>query len=250
MDAKRPDRINREEGVRAETPEAGEGKKAGAPNGKGGAEFIFTDEEMAYAGEGGDMPRPESDGAPDAAGQAGDAGGGAFAGEPPDSEAIDGEILTDADGPGSLQESMEQLQDRFLRLNADFDNFRKRTQRDRQDWSRYASQHIIEKLLPVIDNMEAATAVTALTNAGQEAKSITDGFLMIQKQLTDALAQEGLIEIQALGEAFDPNIHDAVMAVAPKEGQKDNQVVSVLRKGYMFKDKVLRPAMVQVAKEG
>jgi molecular chaperone GrpE len=145
------------------------------------------------------------------------------------------------------QQEIDQLKDQLLRLNADFDNFRKRTLRDKQDWSRYASQSIAEKLLPVIDGLEAAGA--AVRGAGQETKSVAEGFLMIQKQLMDILNQEGLEEIPALDQNFDPNIHEAVMTVACTGDQEDNQIVMVLRKGYRYKDKVLRPAMVQVAKK-
>ena len=150
--------------------------------------------------------------------------------------------------PDGAIEDADQLNDRLLRLSADFDNFRKRTQRDKEEWSRYASQSIVEKLLPVVDSFDAAEIVTA--SVSQEAKHVADGFLMIQKQLADILTREGLSEIPALGEAFDPNVHEAVMMVSPEDGQADNQVVMVMRKGYMFKDKVLRPAMVQVAKDG
>lgn len=157
------------------------------------------------------------------------------------------EAAADGEGQRDPQEDMEQLRDQFLRLNADFDNYRKRMQRDREDWSRYASQSFMEKLLPVVDNLDAA--VSAMANVSQEVKTVAEGFLMIHKQLVEALNQEGLAEIPALGALFDPNIHEAVMTVRPGENEADGQVVMVIRKGYMFKDKVLRPAMVQVAKE-
>jgi len=92
-------------------------------------------------------------------------------------------------------------------------------------------------------------AAAAMADAGQDAASVAEGLQMIHRQLVDVLGQEGLTEIPALGEAFDPNVHEAVMAVSPGEGQRDNEVVMVMRKGYMFKDKVLRPSMVQVAKD-
>lgn len=161
--------------------------------------------------------------------------------------AVTGEILEDSEAGAKSQQEIEQLKDQLLRLNADFDNFRKRTSRDKQDWSRYASQTIVEKLLPVVDGLDAAAM--AVNSSGREAKSVAEGFLMIQKQLLDILGQEGLAEIPALDQEFDPNVHDAVMTVACTEDQKDNQIVMVLRKGYMYKDKVLRPSMVQVAKK-
>ena len=168
--------------------------------------------------------RPADDGAADVAGGVDDTGAG--------------------DDP---RVEIERLRSQYLRLNADFDNFRKRTQRDKQEWSRYASQDIVEKLLRVMDNFEAATG--AVTSGTADAANVTEGFLMIYKQLIDILSQEGLTEIPALGEPFDPNKHEAVMTVSPGAGQKDNEIVMVMRKGYMLKDKVLRPSMVQVAKD-
>ncbi|MCL2122186.1 MAG: nucleotide exchange factor GrpE [Clostridiales bacterium] len=170
----------------------------------------------------------------------------ATAGDDPDEEALNGEILEGAEEGEAERDDKEAIQNRYLRLNADFDNFRKRTQKEKEDWSRYASQRIVEKLLPVIDNLDAAAI--AVANAGEESRNVADGYLMIHKQLTDILSHEGLTEIPALDKSFDPNVHEAVMTVSLAEGQAENQVVVVLRKGYMFKDKVLRPAMVQVAK--
>ncbi|MEL7622334.1 MAG: nucleotide exchange factor GrpE [Clostridiales bacterium] len=161
--------------------------------------------------------------------------------------AVSGEVLEGPEADAKSQQEIEQLKDQLLRLNADFDNFRKRTSRDKQDWSRYASQTIVEKLLPVVDGLDAAAL--AVNSSGQEAKSVAEGFLMIQKQLLDILGQEGLAEIPALDQEFDPNVHEAVMTIACTGDQKDNQIVMVLRKGYMYKDKVLRPSMVQVAKK-
>ena len=161
-------------------------------------------------------------------------------------EILEGELCEPDEEPEPDREDVGEIKDRLLRLSADFDNFRKRTQKEQQDWRQYASQSMMEKLLPVMDNMDAAEA--AVLNASPEAKNVAEGFQMIHKQLMDILLQEGLSEILALGMPFDPNIHEAVMMVSPAEGQRENEVVAVLRRGYMFKDKVLRPVMVQVAK--
>ncbi len=151
------------------------------------------------------------------------------------------------DGGEEIKKELSQTKDQLMRLSADFDNFRKRTLRDREDWSRYAGESLIRKLLPVLDDMDHAAA--AVENSGEEGKRVGDGFLMIQKRLLDILNQEGLKEIEALGQEFDPVYHEAVMQAPPQEGEKDNQVLMVLRKGYMFKDKVLRASMVKVAKD-
>ena len=195
------------------------------------------EQEEAVGTEGAELDVDETvlDGTDDAADEDGAADG-------VDDAADEGGDATDAS-----QDDVEQLKDRLLRMNADFDNFRKRTQREKLEWGAYASQSMIEKLLPVADNMDAAMA--AVVGAGEEARNVADGFVMIYKQLMDVLTNEGLTEIPALGEAFDPNVHEAIMMTAREEGQADNEVVMVVRKGYMYKDKVLRPAMVQVAKD-
>ena len=146
----------------------------------------------------------------------------------------------------AIKKELAQTKDQLIRLSADFDNFRKRTLRDREDWSRYAGQNLVKKLLAVLDAMDHAAA--AVENAGEEGKRVGEGFLMIQKQLQDILTQEGLKEIEAVGREFDPIYHEAVMQAPAEEGQKDNEIVMVLRKGYMYKDKVLRASMVKVAK--
>ncbi len=194
------------------------------------------EKKIKTAGEAGEEVKEASAGCRD--------GAEAVAGE---AEAVSGEVLEESDAAAKAQQEIEQLKDQLLRLNADFDNFRKRTSRDKQDWSRYASQTIVEKLLPVVDGLDAAAL--AVSSSGQEAKNVAEGFLMIGKQLLDILGQEGLQEIPALAQEFDPNVHEAVMTVACTGDQQDNCIVMVLRKGYMYKDKVLRPSMVQVAKK-
>ena len=179
-------------------------------------------------------------------------------------EAVEGQVLSEAEiqaqdrqaaeksgeeaAAGSDQTALElaQTKDQLLRLSADFDNFRRRTQKDKEDWSHYAVQNMIEKFLPVLDGLDHA--MTAVESAGPETQKVLDGFMMIQKQFADILQQEGLKEIQALNQPFDPNFHEAVIHAAPAEGEEDNQVVMVLRKGYTFRDRLLRPSMVKVTK--
>ncbi len=142
---------------------------------------------------------------------------------------------------------LAQTKDQLLRLSADFDNFRKRTQKDKEDWSHYAVQNLLEKFLPILDGLD--NAIAAVGSAGPETQKVLDGFLMIHKQFSDILQQEGLKEIQALNQPFDPNFHEAVIHAAPEEGQADNQVVMVLRKGYTYRERLIRPSMVKVTKE-
>lgn len=146
-----------------------------------------------------------------------------------------------------LENELAQTKDQLLRLSADFDNYRKRTQKEKEDWARYAAQGLMEKMLTVIDGLDhASRSVEQLT---PEVQKVVEGFVMIQRQLLDILQQEGLKEIDACGQPFDPNFHEAVMQMPPANGEPDNQVIGVLRKGYMYRDRVLRPCMVQVAKE-
>ena len=137
-----------------------------------------------------------------------------------------------------LQEEKEQLDARFLRLQADFDNFRRRSRADNEEASRRAAAAVAEGLLPVLDNFERALS-------SMEDSADRQGVEMIMKQLQTALFNAGLAEIEAEGKDFDPNLHHAVSQVdAGEEGR--NKVIMVLQKGYTFNDKLLRAAMVQV----
>lgn len=137
-----------------------------------------------------------------------------------------------------LTEEKEQLDARFLRLQADFDNFRRRSRADNEEASRRAAAAVAEGLLPVLDNFERALAAMEDTADRQ-------GVELIMKQLQTALANSGLAEIEAEGKDFDPKLHHAVsQADAGEEGR--NKVIMVLQKGYTFNGRLLRAAMVQV----
>lgn len=142
---------------------------------------------------------------------------------------------------------LREAKERIIRLMADFDNFRKRVQREKEEWHQYSSMSFIEKLLPVIDNLERA--LENIDRHSEEVKGIFSGVAMTYRQLTDILQQEGMTAVEGVGASFDPLIHEAVMQEQAENGQEDNEVVQVLRKGYRFKDKLLRPSMVKVAKK-
>lgn len=146
-----------------------------------------------------------------------------------------------------LENELAQTKDQLMRLSADFDNYRKRTQKEKEDWARYAAQGLMEKLLTVVDGLDHASR--SIEQLSPEVQKVVEGFVMIQRQLLEILQQEGLKEIEACGLPFDPHFHEAVMQMPPANGEPDNQVIGVLRKGYMYRDRVLRPCMVQVAKE-
>ncbi|UOQ93789.1 nucleotide exchange factor GrpE [Halobacillus shinanisalinarum] len=141
-----------------------------------------------------------------------------------------------------LQQEKEEVQNRLLRLQADYDNFRRRTQKEREADRKYKSQSIVEELIPVLDNFERALQVEV---DGDAAKNFTNGMEMVYDQFQAALVKEGVEEIPAQGEVFDPHLHQAVMQVED-DNFESNVVVEQLQKGYRLNDRVIRPAMVKV----
>jgi len=140
----------------------------------------------------------------------------------------------------------QQFYDKWVRLTADFDNYKKRALRDKTESLKYANEALIERLLPVLDNFDAA--LVAMNNdAGGSVDSLKMGVNMISKQLRDLLTDFGLSEVEALGQAFDHNFHEAVSQKATDEAP-EGQVVEQLRKGYKLKDRLVRAASVVVAK--
>ena len=137
-----------------------------------------------------------------------------------------------------------KLKDLALRARADLDNFRKRALREKEEAIRYANNGLLERLLPVIDNFELG--IDAAKSAADTA-SILQGMSMVQKQLQDFLKNNGLEEVQAEGEAFDPNKHDAV-AQEFSNDVPEGQVVRQVRKGYKIKDRLIRASSVIVSK--
>ena len=137
--------------------------------------------------------------------------------------------------------------DKYVRAVADLDNFRKRATRERTDAVKYANEGLIEKLLPVVDNFEAALAAASSPQGGN-VDSLRTGIQMIHTQLKSFLADAGVEEIDAVNQVFDPNLHEAVSQQATDEAP-EGQVVQQMRKGYRLKDRLIRPAMVVVAKK-
>jgi molecular chaperone GrpE len=144
-------------------------------------------------------------------------------------------------------EKADENWERLLRTTADFDNFKKRAAREKQDAIRYANEGVLEKLVPVLDNFDAALSAAQTSSAGG-AQSLQTGVSMIFQQLKRVLTESGLEEVDATGQTFDPNLHEAVSqqeSAAVPEGQ----VLQQLRKGYKLRDRLLRPATVVVAKK-
>ncbi len=142
----------------------------------------------------------------------------------------------------ALRKEIEELTNRLLRSRADYENLRRRTREELEAQAKYRSQPLVESLLPVIDNFERGLAVKAET---EEGKSILQGMNMVYRQLQEVLHKEGVEVIKAVGEKFDPHLHEAVMQVEV-EGFESGQIVEELQKGYKLKDRVIRPSMVKV----
>ena len=143
-----------------------------------------------------------------------------------------------------LQQERDDYYDRLLRKTAEFDNYRKRTDRERLQLSEAAAADLIKDLLPLVDDLERALKA----DAGSEgADAIRRGVELIHKQLMDTLRKRGVTPIESLGADFDPHFHMAV-AHEPSEGRREGEVVEEFTRGYMLGDRLLRPAMVKVAK--
>ncbi len=137
----------------------------------------------------------------------------------------------------------EQESERYMRLMAEFQNFKRRAAREKSDIHAYANEKIIGELLPVLDNFERA-----LDTKSEDVEGYAKGMELIFTQLRTALEHAGLAEIPALGEEFDPNVHNAVMTEDSEEIE-DNHISKVLQKGYKLNDKVIRPSMVAVVRK-
>ncbi|MBT2677437.1 nucleotide exchange factor GrpE [Bacillus sp. ISL-35] len=141
-----------------------------------------------------------------------------------------------------LEGKLEEADNRYLRLQADFDNFRRRSRIELEASAKYRAQSIITDLLPAIDNFERALKMDV---DNDQAKSLKQGVEMVYRSLLDALKNEGVEVIDAVGKEFDPHLHQAVMQ-AEDENYGPNIVVEEFQKGYMLKDRIIRPAMVKV----
>ncbi len=158
-------------------------------------------------------------------------------------ESVEAELEPDvAEEENGIQKEIEDLTNRLLRSQADYENLRRRSREEKEAAAKYRSQQIVELLLPIIDNFERGLAVQVETDEG---KSIIQGMEIVYRQLQDALKSEGVEVIETVGQMFDPHLHQAVMQVE-EDGFESGQVVEELQKGYKLKDRVLRPSMVKV----
>ncbi|HOC16886.1 MAG TPA: nucleotide exchange factor GrpE [Vicinamibacterales bacterium] len=143
----------------------------------------------------------------------------------------------------ALERERDEYRDLLLRKSAEFDNYRKRVERERRELVQYAASEVFEGLLPILDDFERALQAPA----GGSAEAYRQGIELIHKQLVDFLAKRGVKPIEALGSSFDPRFHEAI-TYEERPGSRDGEVVEEIRRGYVHGDRLLRPAVVRVAK--
>ncbi len=163
--------------------------------------------------------------------------------EPGEAAAGDGQ-----GAPGEAQEAAEgqgELQERMLRLQADFENFRRRTLKDREEAYNFGHQNLVKELLPTVDNLDRAIE-HARQSEGTDLESLLQGVELVRRELLGVLAKYGVSEIEAQGKPFDPAVHEA-MAQAPDASVPENTVVRIFQKGYALRNRLLRPAQVVVS---
>jgi molecular chaperone GrpE len=165
---------------------------------------------------------------------------------PPDSsgEGLEKELEELSQELDTVRAELEDTKDQFLRGLADFDNYRKRVVREREQLTRCANEELIKRLLEVIDNIERALSAASETH---DLEGFKQGIELIDQHLKDLLTKEGLCPIECLGHDFDPNYHEAVMAI-DKEDVESEKVVEEIQKGYMLDGRVIRPSKVVVSK--
>jgi len=153
-----------------------------------------------------------------------------------------GEDRAEADAIDRLQRERDEYYERLLRTTADFDNYRRRTDRERRELTEHAAMALLRDLLPLVDDLERALAADA-RNEDIDRRGVE----IIHKQLLDLLAARGVAPIEALGADFDPNLHQAVTH-EPSEAHRDGEIIEELRRGYILRDRLIRASMVKVAK--
>ncbi len=166
------------------------------------------------------------------------------------------EPLHDEGEPGDLEEAAtpeellrREVEDMRLlaqRTQAELENYRKRVERERAETLKYATIEIVREILPVLDNLERAVEAAETNGPARDDDLLLQGVAIVQKQFRDTLVRQGLEEVEARGRLFDPHVHEAVGRVETEDSE-DGTVVEVFQKGYRFKDRLLRPAMVTVA---
>ncbi len=171
--------------------------------------------------------------------------------QPQEEQAQEQELIVEQTENAELQEEKDdkeekydELNNKYIRLAADFDNFRKRTALEKEELSKYTTAEVLKKLTASLDTFDRAK--DSLKDI-EDVKTVKEGYEVAYKQLLDTLTKIGLIEIEALGKPFNPNEHEAITQVPTDEYEPDCVAV-VAQKGYKYQDKIVRPALVGVAK--
>ena len=171
-----------------------------------------------------------------------------FAGEAPssDEEQTAPAAEQNSSEVDDLKKKLEELNQQYIRLAADFDNYRKRQAQERESLLKYGSENALKKMIEVLDNFERGAK--ALEKV-EDCQTVKDSFNLVHKQVIETLEKLGLEPIETEGKTFDPNFHDAVMQT-PNNDVPEHTILNELQKGYKLGDKVLRPALVNVATQG
>ena len=148
----------------------------------------------------------------------------------------------------TVRGELEEIRDRWVRLNADFENFRRRTLREREDAYQYGHEKLAKDLLPAVDNLGRAIDAARKSGVG-DLESLLQGLELVQRDLESVLSKHGVTEVEALGQPFDPSVHEA-LAQVPDDSVPANTVVQVFQRGFRLRDRLLRPAQVVVSRAG
>ena len=151
------------------------------------------------------------------------------------------------EGAADTETKYKEMQDRYLRLNAEFDNYKKRMMRENSDRLKYFNMELIKELLPSVDNLERAISHAGDENSDLE--NMIEGLQMVYKGMQEAFGKFGVSEIESIGKEFDPNCHQAVGMIESQE-VPENHVAEECLKGYYLHDRIIRPTMVRVSGKG
>jgi len=157
--------------------------------------------------------------------------------------ASDNRTPEDDDPMAGLQADLDRFRDLAMRSQADFENYKKRCAREKEDAIKYANSSLLERLLPIVDNFDLG--LSAARGEGEQSP-VYSGMSLVLKQMNDFLTENGLQPIEAVGQKFDPNLHDAI-AHEPSDSVPENHIIRQTRRGYRFKDRLLRPSSVVVS---
>jgi molecular chaperone GrpE len=160
-----------------------------------------------------------------------------------DPSTSDTQSAEEDDPMGGLQADLDRFRDLAMRTQADFENYKKRCAREKEDAVKYANTSLLDRLLPIVDNFELG--LSAARGEGEQSP-IYSGMNLVLKQINDFLTDNGLQTIETIGQKFDPNLHDA-LAHEPSDSVPENHIIRQTRRGYRFKDRLLRPSSVVVS---